>query len=52
MADPPYATVVRAEEVPPQARHTNYPQPFAAHVAGRQNVVLARCSASLISASI
>lgn len=36
MADTPYPTVVRAEDVPLQARHTNYPQPFASQVAGRQ----------------
>jgi uncharacterized cupin superfamily protein len=36
MADTPYPALMRAADVPPQARHTNYPQPFAARVAGRQ----------------
>jgi len=36
MADRPHPTHVRASDVAPQARHTNYPEPFAARVAGRQ----------------
>jgi uncharacterized cupin superfamily protein len=36
MAEAPYPTLMHAADVPPQARQTNYPQPFASRVAGRQ----------------
>ncbi len=35
MAETKYPAAVRASDVPPQARHTNYPEPFASRVAGR-----------------
>jgi uncharacterized cupin superfamily protein len=35
MPDAKYPTALRAAEVPPQARKTNYPEPFAARVQGR-----------------
>jgi uncharacterized cupin superfamily protein len=36
MAETKFPTALRAADVPPQARPTNYPEPFAARVAGRQ----------------
>jgi uncharacterized cupin superfamily protein len=35
MTDAKFPTALRAADVPPQARRTNYPEPFAARVAGR-----------------
>jgi uncharacterized cupin superfamily protein len=35
MADTKYPTALRAADVPPQAIKTNYPEPFAQRVAGR-----------------
>src|SRR5215467_6224021 len=36
----PHQIAVRAVDVPPRARATNYPQPFATRVAGREKRVL------------
>jgi uncharacterized cupin superfamily protein len=35
MTETKYPTALLAADVPPQARHTNYPEPFALRVAGR-----------------
>jgi uncharacterized cupin superfamily protein len=35
MHKPGYPAAVAADKAPPKAGQTNYPEPFAAHVAGR-----------------